>query len=32
MLFADLPDLESVDISACLHFAVKRSALARLAA
>lgn len=31
-LLADFPDLESQDILACLHFAARRSAIARLAA
>ena len=31
-LLADFPDLEQDDIRACLHFAAKRSGIARLAA
>lgn len=28
----DFPDIEAADIQACLHFAAKRAAIARLAA
>jgi len=31
-LQADFPDLEAADIQACLHFAARRAAIARLAA
>lgn len=31
-ILADFPDLELADIMACLHFAAKRTAIARLAA
>jgi uncharacterized protein (DUF433 family) len=31
-LLADFPDLEAADIQACLHFAARRAAIARLAA
>lgn len=31
-LLADFPDLEAADIKACLHFAARRAAIARLAA
>jgi uncharacterized protein (DUF433 family) len=31
-LLADFPDLEPADIQACLHFASRRAAIARLAA
>ncbi len=31
-ILADFPDLELADIMACLHFAAKRAAIARLAA
>lgn len=31
-ILADLPDLEAEDIRACLHFAARRVAVARLAA
>lgn len=31
-ILADFPDLEAADIKACLHFAARRAAIARLAA
>jgi len=31
-MLADFPDLEAADIKACLHFAARRAAIARLAA
>lgn len=31
-ILSDFPDLERADLQACLHFAAKRAAIARLAA